>query len=238
MSGVPTWSSATRPTSDPPSRPRCSVSRSPPSWCWRRGCLLRPDLVSPPLQVVRAEHGLAADPDLAMLTRGLVLAPFPPSFRSPSSPLPLPATTFSFRPGDRVPATRRAGRPRVYVTLGTSFNTGSGDLFERCWPASQASTPTCWSRSGSTSTRPTSACSPTTCASSDSFLRSRCCADRPGHLARRFGEPDGRPRPRPAVGAAPARCRPAAQRAAGRRSSASPAHWTPPPRHQRRSVAP
>ncbi len=95
------------------------------------GTLLRPDLVSPPLQVIRAEHGLAADPDLAMLTRGLVLAPFPPSFRSPSSPLPLPATTFSYRPGDRVPATRRAARPRVYVTLGTTFNTGSGDLFER-----------------------------------------------------------------------------------------------------------
>jgi len=95
------------------------------------GTLLRPDLVSPPLQVIRAEHGLAADPDLAMLTRGLVLAPFPPSFRSPSSPLPLPVSTFSYRPVDRVPATRRAGRPRVYVTLGTTFNTGSGDLFER-----------------------------------------------------------------------------------------------------------
>ncbi len=95
------------------------------------GMLLRPDLVSPPLQVIRAEHGLAADPDLGMLTRGLVLAPFPPTFRDPASPLPLPASAFSYRPDDRVPTARRAGRPRVYVTLGTSFNSGSGDLFER-----------------------------------------------------------------------------------------------------------
>ena len=41
-------------------------------------------------------------------------------------------TAFAFRPGDRVPvAPARGAQDRVYVTLGTVFNTGSGDLFER-----------------------------------------------------------------------------------------------------------
>jgi UDP:flavonoid glycosyltransferase YjiC (YdhE family) len=95
------------------------------------GMLVRPDLVSAPLTALRAEHGLAPDPALAMLTRGLVLSPFPPSFRSPASPVPLPGTTAAFRPEDRVPLTPRSSRKRVYVTLGTVFNSGSGDLFER-----------------------------------------------------------------------------------------------------------
>lgn len=98
------------------------------------GMLLRPDLVSAPLMTLRAEHGLAADPGLSMLTRGLILSPFPPSFRSPQSPVQLPDTTFSFRPGHPSPPPTpvpRSSRKRVYATLGTVFNTESGDLFER-----------------------------------------------------------------------------------------------------------
>ena len=95
------------------------------------GTLIRPDLVSPPLAAIRAEHDLPPDPGLAMLTRGLVLAPFPPSFRDPASPVPLPESTFHYRDGDRVPDTSPSTRPRVYVTLGTVFNSTSGDLFER-----------------------------------------------------------------------------------------------------------
>jgi UDP:flavonoid glycosyltransferase YjiC (YdhE family) len=95
------------------------------------GMLLRPDLVSAPLATLRAEHGLPSDPDLAMLTDGLVLSPFPPSFRSPASPVRLPETAFAFRPDTRVPVTARSSRKRVYVTLGTVFNSGSSDLFER-----------------------------------------------------------------------------------------------------------
>lgn len=96
------------------------------------GTLIRPDLVSPPLEAVRAEHGLRPDPGLAMLTRDLVLSPFPPSFRSPDSPMALPAGAFAYRSGARVSATpRSANRYRVYVTLGTIFNSTSGDLFER-----------------------------------------------------------------------------------------------------------
>jgi UDP:flavonoid glycosyltransferase YjiC (YdhE family) len=95
------------------------------------GTLVRPELVAAPLADLRAEHGLPPDPELAMVTRDLVLSPFAPSFRSPSAPLPLPRATVSFRPGERVPPRRRTSRPRVYVTLGTVFNAGSGDLFER-----------------------------------------------------------------------------------------------------------
>jgi UDP:flavonoid glycosyltransferase YjiC (YdhE family) len=95
------------------------------------GMLERPELVSPPLAALRAEHGLPADPELTMLTRGLTLSPFPPSFRSPASPLRLQQEPFCFRYGERVPlATEPPGR-RVYVTLGTVFNSASGDLWER-----------------------------------------------------------------------------------------------------------
>ena len=95
------------------------------------GTLVRPELVEPPLATLRAEHDLPADPGLTMLTRGLVLSPFAPSFRSPDSPVPLPASTFSFRAGERVPVAHRSRPARVYATLGTIFNSTSGDLFER-----------------------------------------------------------------------------------------------------------
>ena len=90
------------------------------------GTLARPQLVSPVLQSVRAEHGLAPDPTLASFSRDLVLSPFPPAFRDPASPLPSGA--YSFRPQ---PVASQAHGRLVYVTLGTVFNTGSGDLFER-----------------------------------------------------------------------------------------------------------
>ncbi|CAN5500400.1 glycosyltransferase [soil metagenome] len=95
------------------------------------GMLIRPELVAAPLAALRAEHGLPPDPALTMLARGLVLSPFPPSFRSPASPVPLPGTAVAFRSGDRVPAAVPVSRRRVYATLGTVFNAESGDLFER-----------------------------------------------------------------------------------------------------------
>ena len=93
------------------------------------GLLVRPELVAPLLDVVRAEHGLAPDPDLSRLTSGLVLSDAAPSFRSPAAPLPLVPTHYRST-AVREPGSR-AGRPRIYVTLGTIFNSGSGDLFER-----------------------------------------------------------------------------------------------------------
>ncbi|WP_236792464.1 glycosyltransferase [Amycolatopsis sp. GM8] len=94
--------------------------------CLAAGGFLRPDVVAEPLHELRTEHGLPPDPDLAMLTSDLVFAPFPPSFRDPG--FPLPANVFSFRPNEPVTG---SGGDAVYFTLGTEFNTESGDLFTR-----------------------------------------------------------------------------------------------------------
>jgi UDP:flavonoid glycosyltransferase YjiC (YdhE family) len=101
------------------------------------GSFTRPDLIGEELGALRAEYGLPPDPELTMLNRHLVLAPGPPSLRDPD--YPLPATAHSFRPmepprGDAPappsPITLRDA-PTVYFTLGTVFNTESGDLFAR-----------------------------------------------------------------------------------------------------------
>ena len=73
-----------------------------------------------------------------MLSRYLMVAPFPPSFRDPG--FPLPATAYAIRPrlhepsqdgSPHVPRPAFADRPTVYFTLGTIFNMESGDLFAR-----------------------------------------------------------------------------------------------------------
>ena len=93
------------------------------------GLLIRPELVAPRLDAVRAEHGLPPDPELTRLTSGLVLTDAAPSFRSPESPLLLQPTHYRSACAPR--AASRAGRLSIYVTLGTIFNHASGDLFER-----------------------------------------------------------------------------------------------------------
>jgi UDP:flavonoid glycosyltransferase YjiC (YdhE family) len=99
------------------------------------GSLIQPCVVVEPLNEVRAEHGLAPDPDLAMPGRHLVLSPFAPSYRDPGSPLP--TTAHAFRPAfaasnQSPPWLVRLGDAKVvYFTLGTVFNAESGDLFQR-----------------------------------------------------------------------------------------------------------
>jgi UDP:flavonoid glycosyltransferase YjiC (YdhE family) len=99
------------------------------------GSFVRPDLVADPLNALRAEHGLRADPQLEMLSRYLVLSPFPPGFRDPA--FPLPATAHGVRltidPAEDIPPAWLDGlrQPAVYATLGTVFNIESGDLFAR-----------------------------------------------------------------------------------------------------------
>jgi len=102
------------------------------------GSFVRREVVREPLNELRAEHGLPPDPDLTMLSRYLVLSPFPPSYRDPS--FPLPATAHTIRPlthgaaqNDSVPPwiVSLNGAPAVYFTLGTVFNVESGDLFSR-----------------------------------------------------------------------------------------------------------
>ena len=102
------------------------------------GALTPRQLIAESLNELRAEHGLAADPDLLMLSRYLVLSPFPPSLRDPA--FPLPSTALSFCPAV---LTNHASRHRpewlarlpyastIYLTLGTVFNVESGDLFNR-----------------------------------------------------------------------------------------------------------
>jgi UDP:flavonoid glycosyltransferase YjiC (YdhE family) len=101
------------------------------------GSFVRPEYVAEPLDQVRADHGLPPDPSLEMLSRYLVLSPFPPSYRDPA--FPLPPTAHSFRPlaptarNGQAPAwlAQRGDEPTVYFTLGTVFNVESGDLFTR-----------------------------------------------------------------------------------------------------------
>jgi len=102
------------------------------------GSFVRPDVVSEPLDALRAEHALPPDPGLEMPSRHLVLSPFPPSFRDPA--YPLPPNTLSIRPEAADPADANAAptwlshlsdKPTVYFTLGTVFNLESGDLFTR-----------------------------------------------------------------------------------------------------------
>jgi len=101
------------------------------------GSFVWPELIVEPLNEVRSAHGLPPDPQLVMLHRYLVLAPFPPSFRDPANPLP--PTGQHIRPAlvDGADTAEPAWladltvRPVVYFTLGTIFNLESGDLFER-----------------------------------------------------------------------------------------------------------
>ena len=107
------------------------------------GSFVPPELIATPLNALRAEHGLPPDPELTMLSRYLVLSPFPPSYRDPR--FPLPATAHTLRPFavDRPIGAPAAGAapppwlgqpgaaPAVYLTLGTVFNLESGDLMAR-----------------------------------------------------------------------------------------------------------
>ncbi|RKT88024.1 glycosyltransferase, MGT family [Saccharopolyspora antimicrobica] len=100
------------------------------------GLQIRPDVVGEPLQEIRAECGLPADPDLGMLGRHLRLSPFPPTFRAPGAWRH--GTERALRPllpGPAGPppdwARARPHSPVIYFTLGTEFGMESGDLYER-----------------------------------------------------------------------------------------------------------
>ena len=107
------------------------------------GSLLRPDLITDGLNAIRAEHGLLPDPELAMLSRYLVLSPFPEGFRDPAFPLPPTARTIrpllpDSAPGERLPAWAAAlpDRPVVYLSLGTAFDRDLAlNVFRRVIPA-------------------------------------------------------------------------------------------------------
>jgi MGT family glycosyltransferase len=102
------------------------------------GSFVRNEVVAQTLNELRAEYGLPPDPELAMLSRYLVLSPFPPSYRDPA--FRLPATAHTFHPQaldststETVPPwiAGMTGAQAIYFTLGTVFNLESGDLFTR-----------------------------------------------------------------------------------------------------------
>jgi UDP:flavonoid glycosyltransferase YjiC (YdhE family) len=101
------------------------------------GSFVRAEVVGEALDELRAEYGLPPDPHLEMLSRYLVLSPFPPGFRDPA--YPLPPTGHSFRPtpsqstGEAALAwlSNLPPQPTIYFALGTIFNLESGDLFTR-----------------------------------------------------------------------------------------------------------
>ncbi len=85
------------------------------------GSFVRPDLVAPRIDALRAEHGLPPGP-----AHALVLSPFPPSLR------PLPAGAVAVRPVfDPGPEPIDLPDGAVFFTLGTVFNLEAGDLFTR-----------------------------------------------------------------------------------------------------------
>ncbi len=101
------------------------------------GSFVRAEVVGTALNELRAEHDLPPDPELEMLSRYLVLSPFPCSYRDPADPLPATAHTFSPPMLGLAPKPAPAwssvlpGAPTVYFTLGTIFNLESGDLLAR-----------------------------------------------------------------------------------------------------------
>jgi UDP:flavonoid glycosyltransferase YjiC (YdhE family) len=106
--------------------------------CIASGSFVPNSLVLEPLNELRAEHDLLPDPELTMLSRYLVLSPFPPSFRDPA--FRPPPTTHAYRAEAPDISTDDAApfcfeglsdAPIVYLTFGTIFNLESGDLFER-----------------------------------------------------------------------------------------------------------
>ncbi len=92
------------------------------------GGFIVPALVRDPLNRLRADFGLRDADGLAMLHRHLTLTAFPATFRHPADPLPGRVLAYQHASAaGRVAAARR----RVFVTLGTIFNTESGDLLRR-----------------------------------------------------------------------------------------------------------
>ena len=124
------------------------------------GLLVRPELVGPQLDAVRAEHGLPPDPGLTRLTSGLVLSDFPPSFRSPASPLRLEPTHYRSVTAPR-PLEAPGGRSSTSPSAPSSTRRPAISS-SVSWPGWPASTPTWWSPSVVSSTRRSSARSPRT----------------------------------------------------------------------------
>lgn len=106
---------------------------------------VRHDDIAGPLNDLRAAHGLPPDPDLAFLSRFLVLSPFPPRYHDPA--VAMPATVQAIRPvsaedadGGGLPPgiARERGVPIIHFTLGTAFSSDFRSFFPPVIAAVQA----------------------------------------------------------------------------------------------------
>jgi len=101
------------------------------------GGLATPELIAGPLEALRAAVDLPVESGLLMLQRSLTLNQFPPTFRSPAAPLV--GSVVNYRSGPVPPPPPAADGGKAYVTLGTIFNTESGDLLAKLTSAVAAS---------------------------------------------------------------------------------------------------
>ena len=182
------------------------------------GTLARPELVSPgpPGRAGGARPGPRPD--------ARVLQPRPGALALPAR-LSRPSVTAAGRHLLVPAAAGRRRRPRgglVYVTLGTVFNTGSGDLFERLL-AGLAGVPAEVLVTVGRGIEPAELGAAARAHPRGAVRRPgrRAAPVRSRRLARWLRQPDGRTRPRPPLGADAARRRPAPQRRDGPPSSGS-----------------
>lgn len=89
------------------------------------GGFVLPELVHDPLNALLAEF-VAEQAGFEVLHRHLTLTPFPESFRDPTHPLTGPALSYHVAPPPKCHSTGTG--KSVLVTLGTIYNTESGDL--------------------------------------------------------------------------------------------------------------
>ncbi|HEY5785167.1 MAG TPA: glycosyltransferase [Microlunatus sp.] len=100
------------------------------------GGMTPPSLIRSPLEHLRAGFSLPLEDGTLMLQRSLKLNPFPPSFRDPAHPLT--GRVINYRPPHLPPQPSPPTAGPVYLTLGTIFNTESGDLLARITTAAAA----------------------------------------------------------------------------------------------------
>ncbi|HEY5845280.1 MAG TPA: glycosyltransferase [Microlunatus sp.] len=100
------------------------------------GGMTPPSLIQSPLEQLRAGLRLPFEDGTLMLRRSLKLNPFPPTFRDPAHPLT--GRVINYRPAHLPPRPSPPTAGPVYVTLGTIFNTESGDLLARITTAASA----------------------------------------------------------------------------------------------------
>ena len=93
------------------------------------GRLVSPGVVGAAWDRLRTDHGLTGDPECHRLAGAMRITPAPASFRDPQ--MGTPFAQHAVRPPILDGVVRQTDGALVYATLGTVFNTESGDLLDR-----------------------------------------------------------------------------------------------------------